>query len=169
MFRPITIRRHALLSHYLLSDFCGRRGHRDDDKTPSDNQGHFKELIKFRIEAGDTLLDEHLKQCNKNAKYTSKTSQNELLFCIKTTFPNITKKFNLLLLPSVTSSSTERASSSLKLIKNVMKSTMGEDRLNALLLLYVYRYINLDYDKIIDDYSRRNPRKMVLMNPVGDI
>ena len=61
MFRPITIHRHAL-SHYLLSDFCGRRGmglrgHRDDNKTPSDNQGHFKELIKFRIEAGDTLLD----------------------------------------------------------------------------------------------------------------
>ena len=116
---------------------------RDDNKTPSDNQGHFKELIKFRIEAGDTLLDKHLKQCNKNAKYTSKTSQNELLFCIKTTFPNITRKFNLLLLPSVTSSSTERARSSLKLIKNVMRSTMGEDRLNALLLLYVYRDINL--------------------------
>jgi hypothetical protein len=28
---------------------------RDDNKTPSDNQGHFKELIKFRIEAGDSL------------------------------------------------------------------------------------------------------------------
>jgi hypothetical protein len=86
-----------------------------------------------------------------------------------TMFPNKTKILNLLLLTSVTSSSTERANSSLKLIKNVMRSTMGEDRLNALLLLYVYRYINLDYDKIIDDYSRRNPRKMVLMNPVGDI
>jgi hypothetical protein len=83
--------------------------------------------------------------------------------------PNITKIINLLLLTSVTSSSTERANSSLKLIKNVMRSTMGEDQLNALLLLYVHRDIKLDYDKIIDDYALRNPRKMVLMNPVGDI
>ena len=84
-------------------------------------------------------------------------------------FPNITKILNLLLLTSVTSSSTERANSSLKLIKNVMRGTVGEDRLNAVLLLYVHRDIKLDYDKIIDDYARRNPRKMVLMNPVGDI
>ena len=86
-----------------------------------------------------------------------------------TMVPNITKIINLLLLTSIASSSTERANSSLKLIKNVMRSTMGEDRLNALLLLYVHRDIKLDYDKIIDDYARRNPRKMVLMNPVGDI
>ena len=84
-------------------------------------------------------------------------------------FPNITKILNLLLLTSVTSSATERANSSFIFIKNVMRSTMGEDRLNALLLLYVHRDIKLNYDKIIDDYAQRNPRKMVLMNPVGDI
>ncbi|XP_063425344.1 carbohydrate sulfotransferase 15-like [Mytilus trossulus] len=43
---------------------------------------------------------------------------------------------------------------------------MKEDRLNALLLLYVHRDIKLDFDKIIDDYAMRNPRKMVLMNPL---
>ena len=81
-------------------------------------------------------------------------------------FPTITKILNLLLLTSVLkSSSTEWANSSLKLVR----STMGEDRLNALLLLYVHRDIKLDYDKIIDDDARRNPRKIVLMNPVGDI
>ena len=46
---------------------------------------------------------------------------------------------------------------------------MGEDQLNALLLLYVHRDIKLDYDKIIDDFALRNPRKMVIMNPVGNI
>ena len=58
------------------------RGHRDDDKTPSMNQGNFKEL-KFRVEAGDSILDEHLANCKKYASYTSKTSQNELLLIIK--------------------------------------------------------------------------------------
>ncbi|CAC5365485.1 unnamed protein product [Mytilus coruscus] len=62
------------------------RGHRDDDqtedKTQSYNLGNYKELVKFR-EAGDSVLGDHLKQCAKNASYTSKTSQNELLSCIK--------------------------------------------------------------------------------------
>ena len=43
--------------------------------------GNFKELLDFRASAGDELLKEHLV---KNASYISKTSQNELLFCLKT-------------------------------------------------------------------------------------
>ncbi|CAC5413021.1 unnamed protein product [Mytilus coruscus] len=82
-------------------------------------------------------------------------------------FPNIMKVLFLLALTSVMSSSTERANSSLKLIKNDLRSTMKEDRINALFLLYVHRDIKLDYDKIIDDYAMRNPRKMVLMNPLS--
>ncbi|CAC5415010.1 unnamed protein product [Mytilus coruscus] len=69
-------------------EFCGRRemahrGHRDDDAGHSKNKGNFKELIQFRIEAGDTTPEQHFKTCSKVATYTS-TSQNELLTCIKT-------------------------------------------------------------------------------------
>lgn len=83
-----------------------------------------------------------------------------------TLFPNITTILNLLSLTSVTSSSTERANSSLKFIKSAMRSTMGEERLNALMLLYIHRDIKLDYDKIIDDYASQHPRRMVLINPL---
>ena len=55
-------------------------------------------------------------------------------------YPNITKILHLMLLTSVTSSSVERANSSLKYIKNPLRSTMGEDRFKALLLMYVQRY-----------------------------
>lgn len=70
--------------------YCGRqgislRGHRDDDteKCSSFNHGNFKELLKFRADAGDNILEQHLASCAKNASYTSKTTQNELLLCIK--------------------------------------------------------------------------------------
>ena len=46
------------------------------------NQGNFKALIQFRIDAGDVALDSHLKECSKRSTYTSKTTQNELLSCI---------------------------------------------------------------------------------------
>ena len=60
------------------------RGHRDDatnlDKTHQEN---FKSLLDFQIDAGDVHLKEHLETCAKNASYISKTTQNELLECIK--------------------------------------------------------------------------------------
>ncbi|CAG2200917.1 unnamed protein product [Mytilus edulis] len=69
--------------------------------------------------------------------------------------------------PTTLSVTSERANSSLKYIKTFSRNTMGEERLNALLLLYVHKNIKLDYEKIIDDFSRRNPRKMLLVNPMA--
>ena len=83
-------------------------------------------------------------------------------------YPNITKILYLLLLTSVTSSSVERANSSLKFIKNHLRSTMGEDRFNALLLLYVHKDIHIDINKIIDKFAGKHPRKMKLINPLSD-
>lgn len=88
--------------------------------------------------------------------------------CCSLVFPNNTKILNLLMQTSVTSSSVERANSSLKFIKNPMQSTMHEDRLNALLLLYVHKDIAVDYNTVLDTFSRRNPRKMLLRNPLVD-
>ena len=81
--------RKFLTSIIKCIELCGRngmalRGHRDDG-TISDksHQGNFKNLLDFRIDAGDTDLKEHMETCSKNASYISKTTQNELLDCIK--------------------------------------------------------------------------------------
>ncbi|KAI0235153.1 hypothetical protein LSAT2_014401, partial [Lamellibrachia satsuma] len=81
-------------------------------------------------------------------------------------FPNITKSFNHLLLTSVTSCVVERANSSLKFIKNSLRSTMGEDHFNALILLFVHRNAELNTDKVIDMYARKHPIRMLLLNPL---
>ena len=39
--------------------------------------------------------------------------------------------------------------------------------MNALMLLYIHKDLSLNYDQIIDDFARRNPRKMLLVNPLG--
>ena len=80
--------RAFLLSILKCVEFCGRqgialRGHRDDETNDSLNKGNFKALIDFRIEAGDQELKHHMETCMKNASYVSKTSQNELLLCVK--------------------------------------------------------------------------------------
>ena len=39
------------------------------------------EFLQFRVRGGDKLLEQHLKNCSKNASYFSKTSQNDLISC----------------------------------------------------------------------------------------
>ena len=69
---------------------CGKqglalRGHRDDHISWSDveddkccNEGNFVELVRFRAET-DHVLAQHLAHSPQNARYTSKTIQNELV------------------------------------------------------------------------------------------
>jgi len=62
------------------------RGRRDggslleaDDCTS--NQGNFRALLNFRIDAGDTELKEHLQSTSARSTYISKTTQNNLIEC----------------------------------------------------------------------------------------
>lgn len=64
--------------------FCGRqnialRGHHEDDL--SRNPGNFKALLKFRIDSGDQVLQNHFASATV-AKYTSKNIQNEIISVI---------------------------------------------------------------------------------------
>lgn len=61
------------------------RGHRDDQiewqeqaDQEIDNQGNFVEMVRFRAET-DAILSKHLENAPKNAQYTSKTIQNQLI------------------------------------------------------------------------------------------
>ena len=86
----------------------------------------------------------------------------------KKLYPNIVGILRVLLTIPATSASVERANSALKFVKNVYKSKMSEDRLNSLIIMYVHKDIKLDYNDIIDMYARRNPRRMLFINPLGD-
>ena len=61
---------------------CGRqgialRGHRDDKV--DDQDANFQALLQFRINAGDEVLKHHLEITRRNALYTSKETQNEMI------------------------------------------------------------------------------------------
>ena len=67
---------------------CGQqgislRGHRDDytsvSSNPDQNHGNFLELLNFRVRAGDLALKQHLSTAARNATYTSKTIQNDII------------------------------------------------------------------------------------------
>lgn len=78
-------RLHPIFETIIL---CGRqnlplREHRDDgdvlNNDTSVNDGNFRALLRYRVAGGDTKLESHLKEASSNAKYVSKTTQNNLI------------------------------------------------------------------------------------------
>ena len=78
---------HVIESLLKVVILCGKqglalRGHRDDlvdwKDEASSNEGNFIQLVRFRAET-DPILAKHLAESPKNARYTSKGIQNELI------------------------------------------------------------------------------------------
>ncbi|XP_004209363.2 52 kDa repressor of the inhibitor of the protein kinase-like [Hydra vulgaris] len=57
---------------------CGRLGIETNDGLIKADR-NFKSLLAYRVDAGDKVLEHHLKSSGKNATYISKTVQNELI------------------------------------------------------------------------------------------
>ena len=53
-------------------------------------------------------------------------------------------------------------------LRTDFRSIMGEERLDVLSFFYIRRDIFLDYDKIIDIYGSKYPRRMLLINPLNE-
>ena len=66
----------------------------------------------------------------------------------------------------VTSATVKRSNSSLHFVKSGFRITMREDCLNTLLLFFIHKDIALDYDAVIEDYAKRNQRRMTFIIPL---
>jgi len=88
----------------------------------------------------------------------------------QTIFPNIQALLTIMCTLPVTSCESERAFSQLKLVKNYLRNTMVEERLNGLTLMKVHHALTeaLSIPKIIDKFARLHPRRMAQENLFED-
>ncbi|KAL8058496.1 hypothetical protein ABFX02_03G022400 [Erythranthe guttata] len=73
-------------------------------------------------------------------------------------FPNVMVAYRKLLTILVTVASAERSFSKLKLLKSYLRSTMAQERLNALTILCIEKNMleSISYDSIIDDFASKS-------------
>ncbi|CAH3192879.1 unnamed protein product, partial [Porites evermanni] len=58
-------------------------GHRDDSTADQNgNRGNFQALLELRVDSGNEVLKNHLATRSANARYSSKTIQNQLIMLI---------------------------------------------------------------------------------------
>ncbi|CAF2168304.1 unnamed protein product [Rotaria magnacalcarata] len=78
--------------------------------------------------------------------------------CSEAFYPNIKVLLKIFATLPVTTATTERSFSVLKLLKTYLRSTMSETRLNGLAMMYIYRNMAVDIDAVIDEFAKSNRR-----------
>lgn len=119
-----------------------------------------QELIKWKVH-WQNIEDRH-----NIVSIAATLKHHTIINC--TRFPNVTTMLRVTLLAPVSSATVERANSALKFVKSDRRSTMGEERLNALLLLFIHRDIPVDVDEVVDIFAKKHPRRMRLLDPLSD-
>ncbi|KAI5009022.1 hypothetical protein ZWY2020_010070 [Hordeum vulgare] len=76
-------------------------------------------------------------------------------------YPNVCVAYRILLTVPVTVASAKRSFSKLKLLKNYLRSTMLQDRLNDLAMCSIKKDIlnNVDLDCVLNDIASRNVQR----------
>ena len=76
-------------------------------------------------------------------------------------YPNIFVAYRILFTIPITVASAERSFSKLKLLKNYLRSTMSQERLNGLATLCIEKKLldDVNIEAIIDDFASRNVRR----------
>ncbi len=110
----------------------------------------FGEVERWKIECTDLV---------KRPGYVNLWMNDLLTNCNPILFPNINFLFVFLATLPVTTSSAERAFSSLKRIKTYCRSTMIEDRLNGLAAAFIHKNVEIDAEKILDLFAQKHQRR----------
>jgi len=119
----------------------------------------FENLIKLprKLHENDTLHYDTEEEEIETAEEDQKTISTIYAVChstgLKDVFPNIYIALTIILTLPVSSASPERAFSKLKLIKNRLRSTVSEDRLEGLMLITCKRDIPVNTDEVIKIFA----------------
>ena len=139
-------------------------------KLSTDNTSGIKTLGEFYkndLDHVSLLAEYQVFRCHAEFQSCDSISAVLQLLCKKnlvTAYPNIACLYRLCLTLAVTTASAERSFSKLKLTKTSLRSTIGESRLSALLLLSIERDITdeVDFNSVINAFASLKQRRIPL-------
>lgn len=86
------------------------------------------------------------------------TGSDTLAHCEEAFYPNLYRLIQILVTLPITTASAERSFSSLRLLKSYLRSTMSEERLTGLALLYSHREISVTASDVINHFGQSHRR-----------
>ena len=113
------------------------------------------------------LLENELHQWFRNwkeQKETPGTIESTLAECDERFYPNIKTILRICGCFPVTRCECERSISILRLLKTYLRSTMGQERLCSLALMYIHRDFEANIRDICREFAQRKLRRMTLLD-----
>jgi hypothetical protein len=97
-----------------------------------------------------------------DSSYTTPIQCLQLLHKTRDSFPNLAIALRIMLMMPITTAKAERSFSKLKIIKNYMRTTMGQERLSNLALLSIESELreNMDFSDLINSFAELKARKI---------
>ena len=147
----------------------------DSNKLKSLDENELRECcVKFNTTfSHDNVSDVDLDDLFSELKVLQKTlpyglmSAIDILDFVKAAdcYPNVSIAYRILLTVPVTVASAERSFSKLKLLKNYLRSSMSQERLNGLATLCIEKDMleSIDLDTLISDFISKNARERMFM------
>lgn len=128
------------------------------------------DMYRNDLPSPETLTTELViwKRQFKDAKDLPATLIDTINVCPEKRFPNIFVLLKIGCTLPVTSCSCERGASTLKRLRNYMRASMSEERLTGLALMHIHYGCDIDLEEIVDNFAKRNPRKLELKNIIFD-
>ena len=108
----------------------------------------------------------HFKNLLLNMKEEEVKSKNNLLallheYKLCETFPNVNIALRIFFSMASTNCSAERSFSALKRLKNYVRASIGQEKLNSLAVLSIEASMveNIDFNDVIDEFAQRKSRR----------
>ena len=93
-----------------------------------------------------------------NLASTLNTPEKALVHADKDFYPNIHTLLSIMATLPVTSCECERSISMLRIVKSQLRSSMGQNRLNNLALLYYHYDIEIIPKEVVEEFAQRHPQ-----------
>ena len=100
------------------------------------------------------------KNYNTTAAVTLETPVKTFKLVEVTFFLNIQQLLKIACTLLVTSVECERSISSLRLLKTYLRSSMREERLNGLAMLFIHRNTSCDAEEVVEQFARQHLRRL---------
>ncbi|KAL4083995.1 hypothetical protein QTP88_029311 [Uroleucon formosanum] len=128
----------------------------DDDLSSSLTDEASESETEDSFENNDNKQVKEVPKLHKNGCSLSIVLKVLLISGLSSTFPMLTTALKIAVTLPVASTTPERTFSKLNIVKNKLRSTMAEGRLESLMILSCESDIKIETDQIINDFARKS-------------
>jgi hypothetical protein len=158
----------------LLRGFSALLPRDSDEEDDGEKFLNSEELLKvvdfYKLSTREAFIAESqlakkviLKRLQEGDQELTLENAYKIMLGYQEVFPSILAAYEIVLTVGCSSASCERSFSALKLVKTYLRSTMKEDRLNGLSLMYIEKDVKFTPHEVIEKFAQDHGNRRIVL------